>query len=139
MLLLLTAGIMPAQAQTIVAPPEAPTALNAIDFNFVGQANLDAPFQVDSGRIAERKGTTAAIRTYAHLMATIHIPVVDTLNVILRTKNITPSNTLLMALTTKCLRSSKQIRVRHSTAPMSTVRSNIRRATRRCSRRGLRT
>jgi putative membrane protein len=92
--LLLVAGIMPAQGQT-VAPPEAPAALNAVDFNFVGEANLGAPFQVDSGRIAERKTTSAAIRNYAHLMVVTHIPVVDALNVILRNKNITPSNTLL--------------------------------------------
>jgi putative membrane protein len=65
-----------------------------VDFNFVGQANLGAPFQVDSGRLAETKGTSAAIRGYAHLMVTTHIPVVDALNVILK-KNITPSNTLL--------------------------------------------
>jgi putative membrane protein len=94
-LLLLAAGVMPAHGQAIVAPPEAPAALNAIDFNFVGQANLGAPFQVDSGRLAERKGTSAAIRNYAHLMVTTHIPVVDALNVILRNENIAPSNTLL--------------------------------------------
>ncbi|HEX3442559.1 MAG TPA: DUF4142 domain-containing protein [Pseudolabrys sp.] len=81
-------------AQT-AAPPESPATLNAIDFNFVGQANLGAPFQVDSGRLAEKKGTTAAIRDYAHLMVTSHIPVVDALNVILKKKNITPSSTLL--------------------------------------------
>jgi putative membrane protein len=83
-----------AMAQT-AAPPEAPAILNAVDFNFVGQANLGAPFQVDSGRLAETKGTSAAIRNYAHLMVTSHIPVVDALNVILKHKNITPSNTLL--------------------------------------------
>jgi putative membrane protein len=93
--LLLVAGSMPAHGQSVVAPPEAPAALNAIDFNFVGQANLGAPFQVDSGRIAERKGTNMAIRNYAHLMVTTHIPVVHALNVILRNKSITPSNTLL--------------------------------------------
>jgi putative membrane protein len=93
--LLFAAGILPAQGQSVVAPPEAPAALNAVDFNFVGQANLGAPFQVDSGRLAERKGTSVAIRTYGHLMVTTHIPVVDALNVILRNKNITPSNTLL--------------------------------------------
>ena len=81
-------------AQT-AAPPEAPASLSAVDFNFVGQANLGAPFQVDSGRLAETKGTSAAIRGYAHLMVTSHIPVVDALNVILKQKNITPSNTLL--------------------------------------------
>jgi putative membrane protein len=81
-------------AQT-AAPPEAPASLSAVDFNFVGQANLGAPFQVDSGRLAETKGTSVAIRSYAHLMVTSHIPVVDALNVILKQKNITPSNTLL--------------------------------------------
>jgi putative membrane protein len=83
-----------AVAKTTV-PPEAPAQLNAVDFNFVGQANLGAPFQVDSGRLAETKGTSTAIRSYAHLMVTSHIPVVDALNVILKRKNITPSDTLL--------------------------------------------
>jgi putative membrane protein len=89
-----TAGSAMAAAQT-AAPPEAPASLNAIDYNFVGQANLGAPFQVDSGRLAESKGTSTAIRSYAHLMVTTHIPVVDALNVILKHKDITPSNTLL--------------------------------------------
>jgi putative membrane protein len=92
--LLLSAGTAAASAQTVV-PPEEPATLNAIDFNFVGQANLGAPFQVDSGRLAETKATNAAIRSYALLMVTTHIPVVDALNVILRQKNITPSSTLL--------------------------------------------
>jgi putative membrane protein len=92
--LLWSAGTAVAMAQT-AAPPETPASLNAVDFNFVGQANLGAPFQVDSGRLAETKGTSAAIRSYAHLMVTSHIPVVDKLNVILKQKNITPSNTLL--------------------------------------------
>jgi len=83
-----------AMAQTAV-PPEAPATLNAVDFNFVGQANLGAPFQIDSGRLAETKGTNAAIRSYANLMVASHIPVVDALNVILKNKNITPSDTLL--------------------------------------------
>jgi putative membrane protein len=92
--LLWSAGTAAAFAQT-AAPTEAPASLNAIDFNFVGQANLGAPFQVDSGRLAETKATSAAVRSYAHLMVTTHIPVVDALNVILKRKNITPSNTLL--------------------------------------------
>jgi putative membrane protein len=92
--LLCSAGTIAARAQT-AAPPEIPATLNAIDFNFVGQANLGAPFQVDSGRLAETKATNAAIRSYARLMVTTHIPVVDALNVILKQKNITPSNTLL--------------------------------------------
>jgi putative membrane protein len=89
-----TAGSAMAAAQT-AAPPETPASLNAVDFNFVGQANLGAPFQVDSGRLAETKSTSAAIRSYADLMITSHIPVVDALNVILKRKDITPSNTLL--------------------------------------------
>jgi putative membrane protein len=92
--LLWSAGTAVANAQT-AAPPEVPATLNAIDFNFVGQANLGAPFQIDSGRLAETKGTSAAIRSYAHLMVTTHIPVVDALNVILKQKSITPSSTLL--------------------------------------------
>jgi putative membrane protein len=92
--LLWSAGTAAAVAKT-AAPPEAPATLNAIDFNFVGQANLGAPFQVDSGRLAEAKATSAAIRSYAHQMVTTHIPVVDALNVILKQKNITPSSTLL--------------------------------------------
>src|SRR5260370_656820 len=45
--------------------------------------------------LAETKATSAAIRSYAHLMVTTHIPVVDALNVILKRKDITPSSTLL--------------------------------------------
>jgi len=92
--LLWSAGTTVAVAQNAL-PPEAPATLNAVDYNFVGQANLGAPFQVDSGRLAETKGTSAAIRSYALLMVTSHIPVVDALNVILKKKNITPSDTLL--------------------------------------------
>src|SRR6202045_751873 len=91
--LLWSTGTAVAIAQT--APPEASATLNAVDFNFVGQANLGAPFQVDSGRLAETKATSAAIRSYADLMVTSHIPVVDALNVILKRKDITPTNTLL--------------------------------------------
>jgi putative membrane protein len=91
---MVAAGGGVANAQT-AAPTEAPGKLNAVDFNFVGQANLGAPFQVESGRIAETKSTNAAIRDYAHLMVTSHIPVVDALNAILLRENVTPSNTLL--------------------------------------------
>jgi putative membrane protein len=93
-LLSLAAGIAVAKART-AAPVEAPAMLNAVDFNFVGQANLGAPFQVASGRIAATKSTSAEIRSYAHLMVTSHIPVVDALNAILQHKNVTPSNPLL--------------------------------------------
>jgi putative membrane protein len=93
-LALVAAGVGIANAQT-AAPTAAPAMLNAVDFNFVGQANLGAPFQVESGRIAETKSTSAEIRRYAQLMVTSHIPVVDALNAILRRKNVTPSNPLL--------------------------------------------
>jgi putative membrane protein len=92
-LLSAVAGFGMANAQP--AASEKPGSLNAVDFNFVGQANLGAPFQVDSGRIAEAKGTSPAIRSYANLMVSSHIPVADALSAILRRKNITPSNTLL--------------------------------------------
>jgi putative membrane protein len=42
-------------------------------------AQTVAPPQIDSVRLAETKGTSAAIRNYAHLMVTSHIPVVDAL------------------------------------------------------------
>ena len=76
-------------------PLEVPATLNAVDFNFVGQANLGAPFQIDSGRLAETKGTSAGVRSYAQLMVTTHIPVANALNVIMNQKNVIPSNTLL--------------------------------------------
>ena len=69
---------------------------SAVDDNFIAQANLGAPFQIASGRLAEKKGTTAAIRDYAHLMVVSHIPVVNALNAILQRKNMAaPPNTLL--------------------------------------------
>ena len=74
----------------------AATKLKPVDYNFVAQANLGAPFQVDSGRIAEKGATTTEIRDYARLMVVTHIPVVNALNKILASKDIeAPSNTLL--------------------------------------------
>lgn len=70
--------------------------LSPQDYNFVAQANLGAPFQIDSGRAAEKGGTTAEIRDYARLMVVTHIPVVDALNRILARKNIeAPPDALL--------------------------------------------
>ena len=70
--------------------------LSPVDYNFVAQANLGAPFQIDSGRVAEGKAKTVEIRDYAHLMVTSHIPVVDALNTILKRKDLAaPPNTLL--------------------------------------------
>jgi putative membrane protein len=88
-----------AKAQTADTPSEisaAASKLTPVDYNFAAQANLGAPFQVDSGRVAEDKARTAEIRDYAHLMVTSHIPVVDALNTILKRKGLTaPPNTLL--------------------------------------------
>jgi putative membrane protein len=97
----LAAGEPGADAQSISPAPAASNAastLSAVDYNFVAQANLGAPFQIDSGRIAEEKATTADVRDYAHLMVVSHIPVVDGLNSILQRKQITaPPETLLQA------------------------------------------
>ena len=93
------AAIDLAEAQSTGTPAStspAPSQLGSVDYNFVAQANLGAPFQVDSGRLAEKKATTAAIRDYAHLMVVSHIPVVDALNTILQRNGIAPPpNTLL--------------------------------------------
>ena len=98
-LVALVAGESIADAQMkggAIAAPTAASALSPVDYNFVAQANLGAPFQIDSGRTAEAKATTADIRDYAHLMVTSHIPVVDALNTILKGKQITaPPETLL--------------------------------------------
>ena len=98
-LVALVAGEPIADAQMkggATAASTAASALGPVDYNFVAQANLGAPFQIDSGRIAEAKATTADIRDYAHLMVTSHIPVVDALNTILKGKQITaPPETLL--------------------------------------------
>ena len=95
----LTAGQPGADAQPNIlaqAASNAASTLSPVDYNFVAQANLGAPFQIDSGRIAEEKATTADVRDYAHLMVVSHIPVVDGLNSILQRKQITaPPETLL--------------------------------------------
>ena len=95
----LTAGQPGADAQPNVLAPatsNAASTLSPVDYNFVAQANLGAPFQIDSGRIAEEKATTADVRDYAHLMVVSHIPVVAGLNSILQRKQITaPPETLL--------------------------------------------
>ena len=54
------------------------------------------PFRLTRAGSPKKKGTTAEIRDYAHLMVVTHIPVVDALNKILQQKNIkAPPNTLL--------------------------------------------
>jgi putative membrane protein len=75
-------------ASVLAAVSSAPIPLSPVDYNFVAQANLGAPFQVDSGRLAEEKATNAAIRDYARLMVVSHV----------HHKGITaPPNTLLHA------------------------------------------
>jgi putative membrane protein len=74
---------------------EAPLA--ASDTYFVTQTSLGTPFQVDSGRLAQAKGGTAAIRSYAQLMVSSHIAVYNTLEGILRRKPPAPPPTLLKA------------------------------------------
>src|ERR1700746_148407 len=94
-LLALTAGAAKADAQpkSAQAPAsKADSAWSPVDFNFVAQANLGAPFQIASGRIAEEKATNANIRDYAHRMGVSHKPVVDALDAILQRA---PPNTLL--------------------------------------------
>jgi putative membrane protein len=95
--LLLASGPHFSYAQTGQSPATSGSAkLSPEDYNFVAQANLGAPFQIDSGRFAEKGATTAEIRDYAHLMVVTHIPVVDALNRILARKNIEAApNTLL--------------------------------------------
>jgi putative membrane protein len=88
-----------AGAQTASPPAgvtEAVSILSPIDNNFVAQANLGLPFEIDSGRVAEKKATKANIRDYAHLMVVTHIPVVDAFNNVLQQKHIAaPPNALL--------------------------------------------
>ncbi len=78
------------------------SAWSPVDYNFVAQANLGAPFQIASGRIAEEKATTANIRDYAHLMVVSHMPVVDALAAILRRERATaPPTPCCKVLTTQ--------------------------------------
>ena len=95
-LLTLAAGTAGADEPANGSAQVAASALSPVDYNFVAQANLGAPFQIASGRVAEEKATTAAVRAYAHLMVVTHIPVVDALNAVLRGQHIAPPpNTLL--------------------------------------------
>jgi len=68
----------------------ASSTLGPVDYQFVAEANLGAPFQVDSGRLGEKNAENPAVRDYAHLMVVSHIPVVDALNTILARKRISP-------------------------------------------------
>ena len=68
----------------------ASSTLSPVDYQFVAEANLGAPFQVDSGRLGEKNAENPAVRDYARLMVVSHIPVVDALNTILERKRISP-------------------------------------------------
>jgi putative membrane protein len=73
------------------------TPLGPADTYFVTQTSLGTPFQVDSGRLAETKGTTQAIRSYAELMVSSHIVVNNALLAILKNKAPVLPPTLLKA------------------------------------------
>jgi putative membrane protein len=73
------------------------SALSAADTYFASQTSLGTPFQVDSGRLAQTKGTTEAIRSYAQLMVSSHITVNNALKAILEHKAPLPPPTLLQA------------------------------------------
>jgi predicted outer membrane protein len=71
--------------------------LGPADTYFVTQTSLGTPFQVDSGRLAQKAGGTQAIRSYAELMVGSHIAVNDALEAILKRKAPVPPPTLLKA------------------------------------------
>jgi putative membrane protein len=100
-ILVLFAVLLPlatsAPAAQTSAASESGTPLGPVDIYFVTQTSLGTPFQVDSGRVAEAKGTTQAIRSYADLMVSSHITVNSALLAILKTKAPVPPPTLLKA------------------------------------------
>lgn len=79
------------------ATPTTKTQLGPIDTYFVTQTSLGTPFQVDSGRLALKKGGAQAIRSYAELMVGSHIEVNQALEAILNRKHPVPPPTLLKA------------------------------------------
>ena len=93
-LLALVTSAPAAQTPAASAPG---ASLGPADTYFVTQTSLGTPFQVDSGRLAETKGTTQAIRSYAELMVSSHISVNKALLAILKNKAPVPPPTLLKA------------------------------------------
>ena len=87
-------GMVDAQARAV--GPAQP-ALGPVDLYFVTQTSLGTPFQVDSGQLAEEKGGTQAIRSYAELMVSSHEAVNGALQAILQRKGPLPPPTLLQA------------------------------------------
>jgi putative membrane protein len=71
--------------------------LGPVDTYFVTQTSLGTPFQTDSGRIAEKRGGTQAIRSYATLMVSSHIEVNGALENITKRRAPVPPPTLLKA------------------------------------------
>jgi putative membrane protein len=98
-ILVLSAVLIPlatsAPAVQISAASASGTPLGPVDTYFVTQTSLGTPFQVDSGRVAETRGTTEAIRSYADLMVSSHITVNHALLAILKNKAPVPPPTLL--------------------------------------------
>jgi putative membrane protein len=92
--LLLVTSAPAAQTPAAIAPG---ASLGPDDTYFVTQTSLGTPFQVDAGRVAEAKGTTQAIRSYADLMVSSHITVNDALLAVLKNKAPVPPPTLLEA------------------------------------------
>jgi putative membrane protein len=92
--LALTATLLPI---AISAGSAVGSELGPADTYFVTQTSLGTPFQVDSGRLAETRGTTKAIQGYAQLMVSSHIAVNNSLTAILKNKAPTPPPTLLKA------------------------------------------
>ncbi len=88
MLSLVLSGSIP-RAQT--------SALGPADTYFASQTSLGTPYQTASGRLAQTKGTTEAIRSYAQLMVSSHITVNNALEAILKRKAPLPPPTLLQA------------------------------------------
>lgn len=94
--LLIATELARAQGADVSAERAASSELTAVDYDFVAQANLGAPFQIDSSRVAETCATTSAIRDYAHSMVVTQSPIADGLKKILQERHIkAPSNTLL--------------------------------------------
>jgi putative membrane protein len=92
----LVLGSSIAHAQTSNANT-AGSVLSTADSYFASQTSLGTPYQVDSGRLAQTKGTTDAIRSYAELMVSSHITVNNALEAILKRKTPLPPPTLLQA------------------------------------------
>ena len=83
--------------RTVAATGTAKPVLGPVDTYFITQTALGNPFQVDSGRLAQKQGGTPAIRSYGELMVSSHIAVNDALEAISKKKAQVPPPTLLKA------------------------------------------